>query len=45
MILFQLLICAQPADEPYLEHVVDDVLTPLLTQPRTTPSEPEGLLA
>ena len=28
MILFQLLICAQPADEPYLEHVVDDVLTP-----------------
>lgn len=45
MILFQLLICAQPADEPYLEHVMDDVLTPLLTQPRTTPSEPEGLLA
>ncbi|MGH3337925.1 MAG: TetR/AcrR family transcriptional regulator [Propionibacteriaceae bacterium] len=45
MILFQLLICAQPADDPYLEHVVDDVLTPLLTQPRTTPSEPEGLLA
>jgi AcrR family transcriptional regulator len=36
MILFQLLICAQPADEPYLEHVVDDVLMPLLTQPRST---------
>jgi AcrR family transcriptional regulator len=36
MILFQLLICAQPADEPYLEHVVDDVLIPLLTQPRTS---------
>jgi AcrR family transcriptional regulator len=36
MILFQLLICAQPADEPYLEHVVDDVLIPLLTHPRST---------
>ena len=35
MVLFRLLICAQPADEPYLEHVVDDVLVPLLTQPRT----------
>ena len=45
MILFQLLICAQPADEPYLEHVVDDVLTPLLTQPRTATSTAKGSLA
>jgi hypothetical protein len=45
MILFQLLICAQPADEPYLEHVVDDVLTPLLTQPRTAISTAKGSLA
>jgi AcrR family transcriptional regulator len=45
MILFQLLICAQPADEPYLEHVVDDVLVPLLTQPPIAPSGSKGLPA
>ncbi len=38
IILFQLLICSQPADEPFLEHVVDDVLIPLLTHSPATPS-------
>jgi AcrR family transcriptional regulator len=36
LVFFRLLFSGQQVDEPFLEHVVDDVLIPLLTQPRLT---------
>jgi AcrR family transcriptional regulator len=36
LVFFRLLISGRPVDEPFLEHVVDDVLIPLLTYKRAT---------
>ena len=33
-LVFWLLFCGQPLDEPFREHVVDDVLIPLLNRRR-----------
>lgn len=37
MVFFRLLLSGEPVDEPYLTHVVDDVLLPLLQRPAIPP--------